>query len=159
MDHDLGIFWRFVGIGDTGEVLDLAGNGPLVEPFHIPLYAYFQRALDVAFHKVAYLSPAFGSSLSVRRDEGAQHTHAIAGEQLGYEGHPLYVGVPILFGETQVFSQALSYDIPVQTLHATTPAAELHLHCLGQSCLARSGQARKPKGESFSICHIPLQWT
>jgi len=43
---DIGRFRSFIGIGDTGELLDFTISRPRVEPFGVARLTYFQGRVD-----------------------------------------------------------------------------------------------------------------
>ena len=47
IDDDVGIFGRFVRIGDAGKVLELAGDRFFVESLDVAAYEFVERAADV----------------------------------------------------------------------------------------------------------------
>ena len=52
IDGDVRIGWFFVGIGDTGKLLDNAGPGFGIETFAVALFANFERSCDKNFDKI-----------------------------------------------------------------------------------------------------------
>ena len=80
MDDDLGIFWRFIGCADPGEIADLAGPRFLVKIFWISRFANFERGIDEDFDKLRVaLERNFAGTAtihSIRRNECRDHDRA-----------------------------------------------------------------------------------
>src|SRR3954464_2717903 len=97
MADDLGILRRLVGIGDTGELLDLALERLLVETLDVALGASFDRSLDVDLDEaLADLLARLVADLPVGGNRGGDHRDSVARQQVGDEGDPADVAAPIL---------------------------------------------------------------
>ncbi len=53
IDGDIGVFWRFIGVGDTGEVRHLAFERFLIETFDIAPRQLRDRTAHIDLHKFA----------------------------------------------------------------------------------------------------------
>src|SRR5205809_8025214 len=69
IDHQLGVLWSLVRVGDPGELLDLARAGLRVESLDVPPLALLHRGLDIGLDEAAvHLRSRFVPDLPVRRD-------------------------------------------------------------------------------------------
>ena len=117
LDHQLGVLRRLVGVGDAGELLDLAGAGLRVEALDVALLADLDRGLDVGLDEAAVHHLArLVADLAVGRDRGGDHRHAVAGQQVGDERDAADVGVAVLLREAEALREVLADDVAVEHL-------------------------------------------
>src|SRR5829696_1162657 len=144
---------RFVGVGDTGELFDLARESLLVEALHVPIRAHLQRGVDEDLDEVHDPAPYLVPRLLVGRDGTDDHTNPVAREQVGDEPYPQDVYITVVPGEAEALGEVGPYDIPVEYLHGPFPVPELALDYLGDRGLARAREPGEPQGKSAFFVH------
>src|SRR5579872_2957518 len=109
------MFWRFVSLIDTGEVLDLTAKGPAIKPFRIARDALLDGSIDedldefAARHQFAHHLP-FGSE---GRDKRAQHDQTGLGHKLRHFANSADILDPVGFGETEIPVKSVTNVIAV----------------------------------------------
>src|ERR671915_2134864 len=68
LEREVGGGGRLVGVGDTRKLLDLPGEGLLVETLHVPLGAHLERGIDEDLDEVDDPAPHLVARLFVGRD-------------------------------------------------------------------------------------------
>ena len=151
VDQDVGVFGRFVGVGDAGEGGDDSGAGAGVQALGVALLADLQGRGHVdedeaaaGFHHLANLLAHF----VVGGNRRAQGHAAVLGDLRRDEPDPADVQVPVLAREAQLARQVLANHVPVQQGHGAAPhLAELHHQRPGDRALAGARQAREEDRE------------
>src|SRR5213593_2138703 len=140
-----------VGVGDPGELGDLARQGPAVQPLGVAANAFVERGFDVYLDERADLPPHLVADCSIRRDGGSDHDDPVPREQFGDVADATDVGVAVLAREAQALGEVLAHLVSVEHLNPDAPAAELMPHRRGERGLARSRQAGEPQREAASL--------
>src|SRR5438552_9061435 len=140
-----------VGVGDPGELGDLARQGPAVQPLGVAANAFVERGFDVYLDERADLPPHLVADCSIRRDGGSDHDDPVPREQFGDVADATDVGVAVLAREAQALGEVLAHLVSVEHLNPDAPAAELMPHSRGERGLARSRQAGEPQREAASL--------
>src|SRR5918998_4425436 len=132
---------RLVGVGDAGELRDLAAEGLLVEALDVPVGADVERRVHEDLYKaLAHVAPHLVPYLLERRDGGDDHAHAVAREKVRHEPDPQDVRVAVLAAEAEALGEVRPHDVPVEDLDLAVPHPELPLDDLRDGRLARAGQ-------------------
>src|SRR5690348_5651604 len=77
IDDELRCRWGFVRRGDTGEICDLAGASPFVQPLGIASLTGLEVCRDIDLEELVACSSARQSAiLAIRRDERRYANHA-----------------------------------------------------------------------------------
>src|SRR5829696_486960 len=159
LEDEVGGDGRFVRIRDAGELLDLPGEGLLVEALHVALGGDFERHVHEDLDEVYDPAPDLVARLLVGRDGRDDDRHAVAGEQVGHEPDPQHVYVAVLSGEAEAPGEVGAHDVPVEDLHPQAPLPDILLDDLGDGCLACTRETREPQGETAlvlqSVLHTP----
>src|SRR5581483_9075801 len=116
VDDDFGVQRFFVGVGDAGEVLDLAAEGLLIEALDVAPLQLLDAALGVDLDEVADESAVLVADIAVGRDRGRDDGDAVAGEEVGDEADAEDVGVAVLLAEAEAFAEVGADDVAVQDL-------------------------------------------
>src|SRR3989338_1802844 len=123
--HNFCFQWRLVRVRDAGEVLELAGQRLLVEPFDIPPGQLLDRALHVHFDELADLLTVVVANLAVGRDRRADGHDPVARQQLADIADALDVRVAVLLAEPQPLAEVREDLIAVENFHLEPPVAQL----------------------------------
>jgi hypothetical protein len=142
------VFGLLVRVRDSGEVLDLAREGLLVQALDVALRQHVDRALRVHLDEVADHLARLVADLAVRRDRGGDHGHAVAAQQVRHERDPANVGVAVLLAEAQALAQVRPDDIAVQHLHVMPALSQRRLQPLRDRRFAGPRKAREPHSEA-----------
>src|SRR3990172_7262982 len=148
LDDDLRAQRLLVGVGDAGEVGDLASQRLLVEALDVATDELVDGALDVDLDEVANLGAHLVANAAVRRDGGGDDGDAVAAQQVGDEADAQDVGVAVLLAEAQTLAQVGAHHVPVQRLHLQAVAAQDGLQRVGDGGLAGAGEPREPDCET-----------
>src|SRR5262245_30093271 len=118
IDDAFGVQRLLVWITYTGEVLDLAGKGFLIESLDVAFDQHVQRTLHEDFDEPYAVTFDGGTNivarLPVRRDGRGEHYHTIARQQPRDETDTTNIGVAILFRKPETPAQILANLIAVQ---------------------------------------------
>src|SRR4029450_4115090 len=117
MQDDLWSKGRFVRIGNTGELLNLAGKRLSVQPFRIALDEHIERAFHMHLDKIRNPSACLIPDGSIRRNGRDDRDYAVARQQFADEGDASDVLVPIFLAETETPRQTRSNDVTIQNFH------------------------------------------
>src|SRR5262249_21910302 len=143
VDPQLGVYGWFVGVVDTGEVLELAGPRLLVEPLRVALLARLNRRVHVDLDKRQAALDVQGTHavavLAVGADEGGDRDDARVGEQLGDLADAADVLFAVLGRETQVLVQPVPDVVAVEHVSQMAPLYKGMLQSIGNRALSRSG--------------------
>jgi hypothetical protein len=128
-------------------MVDLAGEGSLVQSLDVALREHVDRAADIdldeATDSPAHLCPR----VLVRRDGGGDGDHTIAREQLRHESDAADVDVAVFLAEAQPRAERLPHLVAVEDLDIETAPAKLSRDPLADRRFAGSGKAREPDRE------------
>ena len=148
-DHDLRVVRGLVGVGDPGELLDLAGASLGVQALQVAPLALLQGGRDVHLAEaVADHLADHVAGLDVRRDGRTDHARAVPRQQLGHEPDAEDVGVAVLTAEAEALRQVGAHDVAVEVLDQHAAPLDLRPDQLGDGALPGPGQAGEPDGES-----------
>src|SRR5882762_11055401 len=101
VDHELRGHRLLVGIRHAGELGDLPGQRPAIQPFGITADALVERGFHVHFDKRADVLAYLVSDRAIGRDRGGDHRHPIPREELRHVADAADVGVAVLAREPQ----------------------------------------------------------
>lgn len=105
-----------VGRRDARELLDLTCPGFFVVPLHVPLLAYFERALAVDLEEIRLLNEAAHPiALGAEgRNESGHRDHPGINEKLRHLPDPANVLVAVLSGKSEVGAEPMPYIVAVE---------------------------------------------
>src|SRR5262245_11331909 len=138
-----------VGIGDTGEMRDLAGQRLLVESLDVSLGQNFDRALDVDFHEVGNARAHFVTYVAVGGNGGRDGDHTVAGEHFAHPSDAADVDVAVLLAEAEAFGEVGAYHVAVKDFDLSAERAQTLFEQVGDGALPRPGHSGEPDSESF----------
>src|SRR5919198_824718 len=150
IDDELRAGRRLIRVGDAGELLDLAGERLLVQPFHIPRRAGLHRGFDVDLdERPEFLDhvPRLAPRGFVGRNRGDEDGGAVPGQPRGDPADALDVRVPVLLRETESFGEVGAHDVAVQVFDEPPDVLEPTPDELGDRRLARAREPREPERE------------
>ena len=146
IDRQLRAGRRFVGRGDAGELLDLAGAGPLVQALGVAPLAGLEIGLDVDLVKSAPgRAPGPVAVGLIGRDERGDADEAGIGEQRRHLADAADVLGPVVGRKAEVGVQAPAHVVAVQHVDVIALLEQALLHLHGQRRLAGPGQAGEPE--------------
>src|SRR5947209_7240080 len=151
VDHELRGHRLLVGVRHAGELGDLAGQRPAVQPLGVAADALVERGLHVHLDERTDLLAHLVANRAVGRDRGRDHRHAVPREQLGDVADATDVGVAVLPREPQALGQVLAHLVPVEHFDRDAAAAQLRAHRGGERGFARAGQSGEPQREAASL--------
>ena len=146
-DHVRGV-GRLVRIGDTGEVIDLAGQRFLVQTLDVALGEHVDRAAHVDLDKATDPPAHFSPRVRVRRDRCGDGDDAVAGQQLGNEPDATDVDVAVFLAEAEAGTQCLTDFVAVEHLDIQAALAQLGCDALSDRRFAGAGKAGEPDRET-----------
>ena len=151
VEPELGARRLLVGIGDAGELGDLAGVRLRVEALRVAALALLERGRDVDLDERRVLlgqRARLLPRLLVRRDRGDDDDGAGAREPRGDPADPLDVRVAVLLREAEALGQVLAHDVAVEAVDEHAALLELGGDEAGDRRLAGGRQAREPDDEA-----------
>src|SRR5919107_86298 len=154
LEDEVGGGGWLVGIGYSGELLDLPGKSLLVEALDVPLGTNLERSIDEDLDEVDDPAPHLVACLFVGRDGADDHTNPVAREQVRHEADPQDVYVAVVPGEGKALGEVGPHYVPVEDLDGPLPLAQFVLDELGDGRLPRPGEAGKPQREAALFVHI-----
>src|SRR5690349_4868934 len=149
MHYDFGMERRFVRIGDARELRDLAGDGLLVETFHVAAGHHLERALHVNLDEIVNARTQLLAHRPVRRNGGHYGDCAIAGEQFADEADAADVSVAIFLAEAQALAEVLAHHVAIQHLNFRTGVTQAFFDDRGDGALARAGEPGEPQRKAL----------
>src|SRR5262245_45689466 len=134
-------------MGHAGEVLDLAGEGLLVEALHVTLDEDVERALDEHLDEIPDPAAVLVPDLAEGRDGGADGHHPVPGEEMADVPDAADVGVAVLPREPQSLGQVLAHLVAVEDLDVAAPRAQDLADGPREGGLPRARETGEPDGE------------
>lgn len=157
IDHDLRMKRFFVRVGHAGKLLNLTGEGFLIEPFHVAGDKGVQRAFNVHFHKVANALAHFVADRAIRGNCGGNGDGSVAGQEMRDIADTADVGIAVLFAEPQPLTEVGPHFIAVKNFYPFAPLLQLADNGVGKGRFARPRQTREPQGKTtFHRVSAPL---
>src|SRR2546423_3439007 len=124
------MFWLFIRIVYTGEILDFPLVNQLVESLDIALAADFNRTFDIDLDKVADFLACPFACFTIGGNGGRYADHTVAGQQVTDEGDALDVGIAVLTTKTQPLAQMCPYHISIKNFYIATVLLKTLDKCL-----------------------------
>jgi len=106
-----GLRGLFVGVGDAGELLDLAEPRLAIAALRITLLAHLHGVFHVDLDEPPDHLPALFADVAVGRNRGGDVRHAVLGEQRAHPSDAPDVGVPIFTAEPQPFAEVGAHEV------------------------------------------------
>src|SRR5438094_9805485 len=117
VDHELWGHRLLVGIRHAGELRNLPGERPTIQPFGVPADALVERGLHVHLDERADAFAHLVPDRAVGRDRSRDHRHAVPCEQLRHVADPADVDAAALAREPHTLGQVLTYLVPLQRFY------------------------------------------
>ena len=149
VDFDFGVGGSFVGVGDAGEVLDLAGTRLGVEALGVALFDHGQGSfhVDLDEGRVA-LGAALVAHGAVGADGSGDRADPVARQHVGHKTDAADVGVAVLFREAQTFGKVGAHDVAVEYFDGGAALDEDRSDVLSKGGFAGTGKAGEPKDKA-----------
>src|SRR5437867_10207412 len=148
VDHELRRQRLLVGIRHAGELEDLPGQRPAVQPLGVAADALVERGLHVHLDERADLLAHLVADRAVGRDRGCDHRHAVPREQLRDVTDAADVGVAVFAREPQALGEVLAHLVAVEDFDRDAATTQLCAHRGRERGLARAGQSGEPEREA-----------
>ena len=153
LDAQLGVGGHVIGIGNTGEFLDLAFARQFVETLTVALFAFLDRGGDMHFDEGTELLDVLAHGAAgggIGRDGRTDGDAAVLGDFRRDIADAADVQIAVLFGETQFRRQVLTNDITIQQRHGTAAHFhQLHHQSIGDGGFSRTGEAGEEDGKAL----------
>lgn len=159
VDNNLGLLGGLVRGGDTGEILNLAGAGLLVQTLGVTLLGNLDGDIDINLDKgqglvtgLTAVGVEVTGDLTVRPvggDEAGDGDGAAVGKELGDLGDTADVLVAVLLAEAEVLVQAEAHIVAIQTVGRQAQVQQVLLEGGGDGGLSGGGQTGEPDGEAL----------
>src|SRR5256885_4001327 len=162
VDHQLRGQRFLVGIRHAGELGDLSGQRPAVQPLRVAADALVERGLHVHLDERADLVAHLVPDRAVGGYRGRNHRDPVAREQLRDVTDAADVGVAVRARKPQALGEILAHLVPVEHFNRDAPSTQLRAHRGGARGLSRAGQAGEPQREAVRLrdttlrCHLRL---
>ena len=133
---------RFVGSGDTGEIVDFLGAGFGVKTLGVALLAHGERGVDEDLDEPArrhYFSHEVMVG-AVRRNKGGDADQARIGEELSRFADAADVFGPVFRRKGEVRAEAVAHAVAVQDVNLAAEVEQLALQLGGDGGFAGAGQ-------------------
>src|SRR5436190_4025424 len=156
VDHELRGQRLLVGIRHAGELRDLPGQRPAVQPFGVAADALVERGFCIHLDERADVLAHLVADRAVGRDRGRDHGHTVPREQLCDIADAADVGVAVLAREPQTLGEILPHLVPVEHLDRDAAITQLRAHRGSKRGLARAGQTGEPQREAVRLCDTPV---
>src|SRR5205809_565755 len=151
VDHELRGQRLLVGIRHAGELGDLAGQRPAVQPLGIAADALVERGLHIHLDERTDLFAHLVADRAVGRDRGRDHRHAVPREQLRDVADAADVGVAVFAREPEALGEVLAHFVAVEDFDGDAATTQLRAHGGGERGLARARQPGEPQREAVRL--------
>ena len=140
------MFGHFKRCRNSGEILNFPSACLGIQPFHIPLFAFFQRSTYENFQKII-LSDNIRrhfTDIIIRADKCRNRNDTAVQKQFGDFGDTTDVLHTVGFGEAQIVIDTAADIVAVQNTAKQSALMELALQCNRNRAFSRSAQTCKP---------------
>src|SRR5213596_3439702 len=157
VDHELWAHRLLVGIRHAGELRNLPGERPTIQPFGVASDALVERGLHVHLEERADALAHLVPDRAVGRNRSRDHRHPVPREQLRHVADPADVDVAVLARESQPPGEILAHLVPVEHFDRDAPTTQLRAHRRGERRLAGARQPGEPQREAVRLRQTPVR--